>query len=373
MKNLLVRCVVAAGGFLTALSGEADTWNVYVGTYTSGEEGGVFRLQFDDASGDISVAGLAGSAENPSFVARHPDLPVLYAACRGKEGTDAAVSFKIDEATGNLQPFNEQPAGGKGPCHIAVTRDGKMAAVANYGDGTVSVYPLGKDGALGAASAFFQHEGSSVNEGRQKGPHAHSVNFDETGRFLVVSDLGIDKLMIYKREGGTFVPNDPAFATIAPGGGPRHFAFHPSRPYAYSVNEMGNTVTVFRWDVKTGTLSDIGTVPTLPADFEGENTTADIEVHPTGKFVYASNRGHDSIAVFRVDESTGMLTPQGQTKSGGVRPRNFTQSPNGKYLLAAHQDTNDIFVFAIDPETGALTPTGKKVDVPKPVCLVFSK
>lgn len=353
-------------------SASAETWRVYVGTYTGGDSEGIYLLHFDDETGKVNLKGLAVPTENPSFLACHPNLPVVYASSRLGEA-HVTSAFTIKEGTGMLAPLNQQSAGGKGPCHVAVTPDGKLAAVANYSDGTVSVYPLEKDGALGEASALFQHEGSSVNPKRQTAPHAHSVNFDDTGRYLVVADLGIDKLMIYKREEGTFVPNDPPFASTPAGGGPRHFAFHPARPYAYTVNEMGNTVTAFRWDVKTGTLTDIGTVPTLPSDFEGDNTTADIEVHPSGKFVYASNRGHDSIAVFAVDESTGKLTPRGQTKSGGVRPRNFTQSPNGKFLLAAHQDTNDIFVFSIDPETGALTPTGKKVDVPTPVCLVFSK
>jgi len=350
----------------------AEAWRVYVGTYTGGDSEGIYLLDFDGETGAATLNGLAGAIENPSFLALHPSAPALYAAARVGDG-HVTAAFLIDGATGNLSPLNDQPAGGNGPCHVAVSPDGKHAAVANYGGGNVSVYPLGQDGSLEAASAFFQHAGSSANPNRQTAPHAHSVNFDATGRYLIVADLGIDKLMVYKREGGTFIANDPAFAEVAPGGGPRHFAFHPTRPYAYVVNELDNTVTAFRWDVKTGTLDNNGTVPTLPDDFEGENSTADIEVHPSGKFVYASNRGHDSIAVFAVDESTGQLTPQGQTKSGGVRPRNFTQSPNGKFLLAAHQDTDDIFVFAIDAETGALTPTGVKVEVPSPVCLVFAK
>jgi len=367
----LVVFSVAMVGFGSLTAGAA-VHSVYVGTYTKGESEGIYRLEFDDETGALSHKGLAGAIENPSFLAIHPSAPVLYAAAR-KGDAQVVAAFRIESDSGLLTPLNEQPAGGNGPCHVAVTPDGKHAAVANYGDGTVSVYPLEKEGGLGAASAFFQHTGSSADPKRQTAPHAHSVNFDETGRYLVVADLGIDKLMVYKREGGTFVPNDPAYGEVAPGAGPRHFAFHPTRPYAYVVNEMGNTVTAFRWDEKTGTLADNGSVGTLPEGFEGSNTTADIEVHPSGKFVFASNRGDDSIAAFAVDESNGKLAPLGQTKSGGVRPRNFTQSPNGKYLLAAHQDTHDIFVFAVNPESGELTPTGTKVDVPAAVCLVFAK
>jgi 6-phosphogluconolactonase len=369
MRNALIPMLLAV---LAILPAGAAPWNVYVGTYTGGDSEGIYRIAFDDETGAAKLAGLAGAAENPSFLALHPNGTLLYAVARAGDG-HVAQAFRRDKASGNLTLLNSQPAGGKGPCHVAVTRDGKFAAVANYGDGTVSVYPIAAEGELGEACAFFQHTGSGADPKRQSAPHAHSVNFDKTGRYLVVADLGIDKLMVYKREGGTFVPNETPYAATPPAGGPRHFAFHPSRPYAYVVNEMGNTVTAYRWDAKAGTLTDIGTVPTLPADFEGNNTTADIEVHPSGKFLYASNRGHDSIAVFSVDESTGTLTPKGQTKSGGVRPRNFTQSPNGKFLLTAHQDTHDIFVFSIDPETGALTPTGGKVEVPTPVCLVFAK
>lgn len=357
---------------LLAITVSAESRRVYVGTYTGGESEGIYLLDFDTETGQIRPAGLATATKNPSFLALHPSEPVLY-ACSELDGSGAVASFQIAPETGLLAPLNHQPAGGQGPCHVSVSPDGQLAAVANYGDGTVSVYPVEAGGALGASVAFFAHEGTGPNEKRQKGPHAHSANFDPTGRFLIVPDLGIDKLMIYRRDGATMAPNDPPFAAAPPGGGPRHFAIHPTKPYAYAVNEMGNTVSAFRWDAKTGTLSPIGTVPTLPADFDGENTTADIEVHPSGRFVYASNRGHDSIAVFAVDEATGALTPRGQTKTGGMTPRNFTQDPAGKFLLAANQKSNDIFVFRIDQKTGALTPTGQRIEVPSPVCLVFTE
>ncbi len=354
---------------LTACA-HAETWRVYVGTYTSGDSKGIYQIEFNDETGEATLKGLAVETKNPSFLALHPTKPVLYACSELEDGAGVAA-FAIDEASGALSLINGQPAGGSA-CHVAVSGDGKHAAVANYGAGSCSIYPIEAEGALGAAIGTFQHEGSSVHPKRQTAPHAHSANFDSSGRFVIVPDLGIDKLMVYKIDGGAAVPNDPPFATVESGGGPRHFDFHPTQPWAYVVNELGNSVTAFKWDGKKGALDAIGSAGTLPDDFTGENTTAHIEVHPSGKFLYASNRGHDSIAVFAIDQDTGKLTAKGQTKTGGKTPRNFTQDPSGKFLLAANQNSNDIFVFTIDQETGALTPTGTRIEVSAPVCLVFA-
>lgn len=364
---LIALCAVA----LAAPLASAESWRVYVGTYTSGESKGVYQLDFNGETGAAALKGLAVETKNPSYLALHPTEPVLY-ACSELENGAGVAAYAIDETTGLLTLLNGQPAGGSA-CHVSVTRDGKYAAVANYGAGSCSVYPVGMAGSLGPAIASFQHEGSGVNPKRQTGPHAHSTNFDPSGRFLIVPDLGIDKLMVYRISGNSVAPNDPPFATVAPGSGPRHFAFHPAKPWAYVVNEMGNTVTAFAWDGKKGTLEAMQSIGTLPEDFTGESTTAHIEVHPSGKFLYASNRGHDSVSVFAIDQATGMLTAKGQTRTGGKTPRNFTQDPSGHFLLAANQNSNDIFVFSIDQETGALTPTGTRVEVPSPVCLVFAK
>ncbi|MBX3177089.1 MAG: lactonase family protein [Candidatus Hydrogenedentes bacterium] len=371
-RNLVSALALAGALFASATFAQAESWRVYVGTYTSGESEGIYHFTFDAETGKAGEPLLAVQTENPNFLALHPELPVLYAAGRAQD-KDVVTAFSINRETGALTLLNEQPAGGSGPCHVAVTPDGKLAAVANYGDGSVSVYPVGEDGALGESTANFKHEGSGPDERRQQGPHAHSVNFDPTGQYLVVADLGIDKLMIYKRDGNTMVPNDPAFGETPPGGGPRHFAFHPSQPYAYVVNEMGNTVTAYAWDAETGALDPLQTAGTLPTNFHGNNTTAHIEVHPGGGYVYASNRGHDSIAIFAVDQETGRIAARGQKKSGGVRPRNFTQDPSGAWLLAANQDTHDIHVMKINPDSGALGSTGEIVRVPSPVCLVFTK
>lgn len=349
----------------------AETWRVYVGTYTSGESKGIYQLDFDGDTGEATLKGIAAETKNPSFLALHPEKSVLYACSELEDGAGVAA-FSIDEASGALSLMNGQPAGGSA-CHVAVSPNGAYAAVANYGAGSCSIYPIEPGGALGAAIGNFQHEGGGPHPKRQTGPHAHSANFDPGGRYVIVPDLGIDKLMIYKLDGGEAVPNDPPFATVEPGGGPRHFDFHPKKPWAYVVNELGNTVTAFKWDGKKGALETIGSAGTLPEDFTGENTTAHIEVHPSGKFLYASNRGHDSIAVFAIDQVTGMVTTRGQTKTGGKTPRNFTQDPSGEFLLAANQNSNDLFVFRIDPATGALTPIGTRIEVPAPVCLVFAK
>lgn len=349
----------------------AEPLRVYVGTYTSEESKGIYQLDFDVEKGAASLKGLAAEAKNPSYLAFHPQLPVLYACSELEDGAGVAA-YAIDATTGQLSLLNGQPAGGSA-CHVSVSRDGKFVGVANYGAGSCSVYPVEQGGTLGAALATFQHEGTSVNPQRQTGPHAHSANFDSSGRFLIVPDLGIDKLMIYSLQAGEVRPNDPPFASVAPGSGPRHFAFHPTKPWAYVVNEMGNTVTAFHWDGDRGRLESFQTIGTLPEDFTGESTTAHIEVHRSGNFLYASNRGHDSISVFAIDPASGMLTAKGQTRTGGRTPRNFTQDPTGHFLLAANMGSNDIHVFSIDQETGALTATGVRVEVPTPVCVVFAK
>jgi 6-phosphogluconolactonase len=350
---------------------------VYVGTYTDGKSQGIYLFELDSDTGKMTPAGLATETTNPSFLAIHPNHRFLYAVNEigefGGKQSGAVSAFAIDPASGRLALLNQQPSGGGAPCHITVDREGKHVLVANYAGGSVAVLPIQPDGRLGAATAFVQHHGSSVNRQRQEAPHAHSINLDAANRFAFAADLGLDKVLVYRFDPakGTLAANDPPAAQVDPGSGPRHFAFHPSGRFAYVINEMGSTVTAFRYHSRTGTLEPLHTLSTLPAGFAGSTSTAEVQAHPSGKFLYGSNRGHDSIAIFRIDPETGRLTTAGHQPTGGKTPRNFGIDPTGTYLLAANQGSDNIVVFRIDPETGRLTPTGQVVEVPSPVCVKF--
>jgi 6-phosphogluconolactonase len=359
-----------------AATGE-PSWRVYIGTYTGGASKGIYLLDFDAQTGRLGEPKVAAEVENPSFLALHPTKPLLYAVGVTTRDTgekwDSVTAFVIDPGTGMLTQLNRESSMGGGPCHISVHPEGRHVAVANYGGGSIAVLPLREDGALGAASAFVQHAGSSVHP-RQKQPHAHSVNFDAAGKFLFAADLGLDKMMVYRINAvqGTLEPNDPPHAQVAPGAGPRHFAFHPSGKYAYVINELDSTITAFAYDAN-GKLDTLHSVSTLPEDFTGDNTTAEVKVHPSGRFVYGSNRGHDSIAVFNVDQSTGELNAVDWTSTQGSTPRNFNVDPSGRFLIAANQQSDSLVVFRIDPEKGTLEPTGRSVAVPSPICVVFTQ
>ncbi|ODU01220.1 MAG: 6-phosphogluconolactonase [Planctomycetes bacterium SCN 63-9] len=352
-------------------------FRVYVGTYTGGKAGseGIYLLELDPATGALESKGLAGKIVSPSFLAIHPSRKFLYSVNEvgefGGKPSGAVTAFAIDEANGSLKQLNQQATVGTGPCHLTVDATGKNLLVANYGSGSVAVLPIAEDGSLRPASSFIQHAGKGANPSRQEGPHAHSINLDAANRFAFAADLGLDKVLIYAFDAakGTIAPNASPFAKVAPGAGPRHFAFHPGGKLAYVINEMGSTVTAFSYDPAAGSLTEIQTISTLPADFKGQNDTAEIQVHPSGKFVYGSNRGHDSIAVFAVDEKTGKLEFVEARSTEGKVPRNFAIDPTGAFLLAENQDSDTVVVFRIDPATGKLTPTGTKVSVPMPVCI----
>ncbi len=359
-------------GALSTAGGEQ--LGVYFGTYTGGENSskGIYRSTLDLETGGLSQPVLAAEAKNPSFLEIHPNGKYLYAVSEsGAAGTVSA--FAIDAETGNLKLLNQQPSGGSGPCHVNIDRTGKNALVANYGSGSASVIPIQPDGRLAKPTGFVQHEGSSVNPNRQKEPHAHSVNLSPDNHVAFVADLGIDKIMIYRldAEKGTIVPNDPPFVRLKPGSGPRHFAFHPSGKFAYVINELACTVTAFAYEPASRTLSEIQTIPTLPAEFSGSSSCAEVRVHPNGKFLYGSNRGHDSIAVYRIDPAKGTLTLV-EFKTADIKtPRNFNIDPTGKFCLVANQGSDSVVVFRIDPQTGALESTGHKITVGRPVCIRF--
>src|SRR5436190_4038113 len=352
---------------------------VFVGTYTGGPHNskGIYRFDFDPATGQLTHRALAAETKNPSFLAIHPNNRLLYAVgeletFQGKS-SGAISAFAIDPKTGNLKLLNQRPSGGAGPCHLIVDKEGKHALAANYSGGSVCVLPIDGDGRLGPATAFVQHHGTGVNKQRQEAPHAHSINLDAANRFAVVADLGLDKIMVYKYDAdeGTLTANDPPATDITPGSGPRHFAFHPDGRHAYVINELTSTVTAMDYDPERGLLKPTQTISTLPKDFRGETTCAEVQVHPSGKFLYGSNRGHDSIAVFRIDPESGRLTAAGHQSQDIKTPRNFGIDPTGSFLLVANQDSNSIVVFRINGETGELTPSGTKVEVPMPVCVKF--
>ena len=358
---------------LTTVS--AESLRVYFGTYTSRGENsskGIYRSTLDLETGKLSKPVLAAEAGNPSFIELHPNGKFLYAVSEsGRAGSVSA--YALDRDTGDLAFLNQQPSGGAGPCHVSIDHAGKNLLVANYGGGSVSVVPIKPDGRLGEPTGFVQHTGSSVNPRRQKGPHAHSINVSPDNRFAFVADLGIDKVMIYKLdiEKGTIVTNSPPFAKVRPGAGPRHFTFHPNGKYAYVINELDCTVTAFAYNSVSGALTAIKTITTLPRGFDGSNSCAEIRAHPSGKFLYGSNRGHDSIVVYRVDPDRGTLTYVEHETADIKTPRNFNIDPTGRFCLVANQGKGTVVVFRIDQQTGALEPTGYNISVAKPVCVRF--
>lgn len=348
----------------------------YIGTYTRQTSKGIYAWRFDAATGKLTPIGLVGETSNPSFLAIHPNHRFLYAVnenntFEGQPGGSVSA-FSIDAATGQLKALNQVSTGGGGPCHLALDKTGKWLFVANYGGGSVAAFPVHEDGSLGKASTFVQHTGSSVNPQRQRRPYAHSANPSPDGRFVLVADLGLDQVLTYPVDQvkGMVTPANP-IAKIEPGSGPRHMAFHPQGKFVYLVSEMAATVTAFSYDSAKGGLKELQTISMLPKDFTGTKGAAEIAVDPSGKFLYASNRGHDSIAVFSIDAGKGTLTAVDYVPTEGKNPRNFAIDPTGAYLFAANQDSANVVVFRIDQKTGKLTPTGDKLDVLFPVCVTF--
>lgn len=375
LRGLIALCIaVTASPAIAAEEAEETDFFVYVGTYTRGESAGVYRFRFDAETGECGEPQLAAEAENPSFLAIHPDEELLFAVNEiGEfegEAAGAVTAFRIDRRTGDLETEGQVSSRGGAPCHLVVDQTGRYVLVANYSGGSVCVLPVGEDGSLGEAVSFVQHEGSSVDPRRQQAPHAHSINLDAGNRYAVVADLGLDQLLVYcfDEETGQLTPNDPPGAAVAPGAGPRHFAFHPDGEHAYVINEMHRTVTVFHWDAEHGMLTEQQTITTVPESVT-DGSTAEIRVHPSGRFVYGSNRGHDSIAIFAVEEESGRLTAVGHQSTEGRTPRNFFIDPTGKWLFAGNQSSDTIVLFAIDAATGELEPAGTVIDVPSPVCI----
>lgn len=370
--------IVITAVLINAARAADDTVRIYVGSYADAKNDGIHLLKLDRTSGKLSrVSGTSG-AQNPSFLAIHPNKRLLYAVCEVAEidgkRTGAVAAFAIDAKDGSLKPLNRESSGGQGPCHVVVDKAGKNLLAANYGSGSACCLPIDAEGRLAKASAVVQHRGKSVNPSRQESAHAHSINLDPANHFAFVADLGLDEVLVYKfdTDKGSLKANDPPAAKVKPGSGPRHFAFHPSGRFAYVINEMALTITAFGYDAAKGELTELQTISTLPeGDRDDSYSTAEVQVHPSGKFVYGSNRGHNTIAAFSVDSQSGRLTPIGHASTGGKTPRNFGIDPSGSYLLAANQDSDNILVLKIDPASGKLTSTGNEIKIPKPVCVKF--
>jgi 6-phosphogluconolactonase len=345
----------------------------YVGTYTSGRSEGIYLCSLDRESGEIKQLGTVKGVANPSFLAIDRHRRYLYAVNEvnvfGGKPSGAVSAFRIDAKTGMLNFINQQPSLGGGPCHLIVDDSRRFVLVANYGGGSVAVIPL-HEGGLETPVDFAQHHGPSAH---QQVPHAHCVVLDADNRYLFVPDLGLDRIMIYKFDsrGGKLTANDQPWAQLKQGAGPRHFTFHRNERWAYVINELDSTVTAFAYEKARGRLNEIQTITTIPTDFADKNYCADVHISPSGKFLYGSNRGHNSIVVFAIDSHTGKLTFVEHVATGGKTPRNFAIDPSGRFLLAANQNSDNIVSFRIDRKEGKLTPTGPVLEIPTPVCLRF--
>lgn len=350
---------------------------VFIGTNTGGntQSKGIYLADFDSATGALSEPALVAEYRNPGFLALHPTKPLLYACGQPKQEfpdkSNSVAAFAIGEGN-QLKFLGEASVGGRGACHVAIDATGRTAAIANYGDGTYSTIRLGEDGVPGEVATLISSHGSGPNKNRQDGPHAHGVYFDKANKHLFMPDLGLDKVFVHPFDAATSKLGDalPPLET-KPGAGPRHMAFSADEKHAYVINELDNTILAASYE--DGKFAVLGTSPTLPEDFKGGSTTSEIEVHPNGKFVYGSNRGHNSIVVYARDPKTGTLTFVQHAPCGGKTPRHFKIDPTGKWLLCAHQDSNTISVLKLDPETGKLGEPGKTVSSPSPICILFTR
>jgi 6-phosphogluconolactonase len=384
IDNLSRRRLLKAGGIglLGAMTFPIDVWSrpaemltLYVGTYTSGKSEGIYLYRMNSLTGELTRVN-AFKTVNPSFLAIDRSKRYLYAVNEVSQHLGAASgrvsAFAIEAGTGNLRLLNEQATQGADPCYLTIDRKRKTLLVANYTGGSIAALPIRSDGTLGMAIDVKQHEGSSLKE-QQKGPHAHCVILDRFERYALAADLGTDKVMIYRFNPltGKLIPGQQPWTQLQAGAGPRHLVLHPKGKYAYVINELDSTLTVLKYNEAHGTLTHVETVSTLPADFSGVSYCADVHVSPSGKFLYGSNRGHNSIVVFRIDQRTGKLKQVQHVSTEGKWPRNFALDPAGNFLLVANQQTDNVVVFRIAPQTGLLTLSGQSAEIPVPVCLKF--
>lgn len=350
---------------------------VFFGTYTNGSSKGIYSYKFNTKNGKLTpLSSTDSEIKNPSFLAIHPDGKHLYAVSEvgevdGKPG-GTLWCYSIDSQDGKLTFINKQVTGGSGPCYVSLDRTGKIALVANYDSGSIASFVLNEDGSIAKTASIIQHSGSSIDPDRQSSPHAHSINTSPDNQFALAADLGLDKIQTYKLNSGNgqLEPGVPPFSRTPEGGGPRHLFFHPSGHFVYVCNEMKSSVSAYKYSPENGSMSLIQTITTIPSQMNG-NSTAEIQIHPSGKFAYCSNRGHDSIAIFSIDEKSGKLSASGHAKTMGNKPRHFCIDPSGLFIIACNQESNNIVVFKIDKNSGALTQIGDTITLPSPVCVKF--
>jgi 6-phosphogluconolactonase len=385
-----------------AARAQDNDYFMYVGTYTGfkyvhhsrpfgkgeAKSKGIYVSRFHAASGELTPPELAAEIINPSFLTISPDHKYLYAISEDPlslgpplDHSSYVSAFAIDHSTGKLRFLNRVPSSGTSTCFVSIDKTGKYVMMANFGSGSVSVVRVRDDGSLGELTSFIQDVGHSVDRGIQMEPHTHSILVSPDNKYAIVSDLGIDKVLIFNFDDktGKLSPPDPHFATVYPGGGPRHFTFDPAGKFGYQLSEMSGIVDVFAWDPSQGTLTTVQRAHTTPHDFFGSSHSAEIEIHPNGKYLYESNRrtkseterAPDSIGVFAIDSKAGTLTPVQESPTGGVMPRNFKIDPTGEYLLSGNELSNNVVIFKIDTRTGKLTNTGREIAVDTPVCIQF--
>ena len=374
---LIIVASLSIKNFAQTAKPTAHKYLMYVGTYTVRDSQGVYAYRYDSVSGLIEPLGLAAKTSNPAFLAVHPNRRFLYVTNEEHDyqGQSSGIvsAFSIDAKTGKLTLLNQLASRGADPCHISVDHTGKFVLVANYTGGNLAVFPVLEDGRLGESSGFAQHNGTGPNKERQEAAHPHFIDVSPDNRFALNVDLTLDQVFVYKFDAskGALTPNEPPSAKLVSGAGSRHAVFHPNGRFVYVVNELNSTVTTFSYDPKGGTLRELQTLSSLPKDFTAQNFPAEIAVHPSGKFLYASNRGHDSIVVYSIDAKKGILTPVEYAPTKGKAPRNFELDPEGKRLFVANQQADKIVVFRIDAKTGRLTPTGQELKISSPICIRF--
>ena len=375
LRSILSILILILIGSESILAQKGNKEIIYAGTSSTKGSKGIYVFQYDRDLGKMTELQTLNEGMSPNFLTLSPDKKHLYAVfSKGtiKDDNGSVMSFTINPSTGFLTKLNEQSANGRGPAHVSIDPKNRFAYVSNYGDGTLSVYPINKDGSLNNASDVIKHIGSSIVKGRQEGPHVHSTIPSNDGKFIYVSDLGIDKIMIYQvTSSGKLLPASVPFLDATPGSGPRHFTIHPNGNFAYSAQEISSTIESYKVNKSTGSLTAIERLHMIPDDFTARNSAADIHFSPDGKFLYASNRGHESLVIYKVNPKNGELSLIGHENTGGKHPRNFMIDKKGEFALTANQNTDNVVIFKRDKATGKLTPTGEQIIVPSVQCVIM--